>query len=67
MIRVFLADDHTIVRKGVKQLLAEASDIIVCGEASTGHQVLQAMQDIDCDVLVLDIKMPGGGGLEVLQ
>jgi DNA-binding NarL/FixJ family response regulator len=67
MIRVFLADDHTIVRKGVKQILAEASDIIVCGEASTGHQVLQAMQEIGCDVLVLDIKMPGGGGLEVLQ
>jgi DNA-binding NarL/FixJ family response regulator len=67
MVRVYLADDHTLVREGIKQLLDDAGDIIVCGEASTGHQVLQAMQDIDCDVLVLDIKMPGGGGLEVLQ
>jgi two-component system invasion response regulator UvrY len=67
MIRVFVADDHAIVRRGLMQILAEAPDMVVAGEASTGREVLQAMQKHDYDVLVLDIAMPEGGGLEVLQ
>jgi two-component system invasion response regulator UvrY len=67
MIRVLVADDHAVVRRGLMQILAEAPDMVVAGEASTGREVLQAMQKHDYDVLVLDIAMPEGGGLEVLQ
>lgn len=67
MIRVLVADDHAVVRRGLVQILAEAPDMIVAGEASTGREVLQAVWKHDYDVLVLDIAMPEGGGLEVLQ
>ena len=67
MIRVLVADDHAVVRRGVVQILAEAPDMVVAGEASTGREVLQAVWKHDYDVLVLDIAMPEGGGLEVLQ
>jgi len=67
MIRVLVADDHAVVRRGLAQILAEAPDMVVAGEASTGREVLQAVWKHDYDVLVLDIAMPEGGGLEVLQ
>jgi two-component system invasion response regulator UvrY len=67
MIRVFVADDHAIVRKGVAQIVAEALDMVFAGEASTGHQVLRAVHRLDFDVLLLDISMPDGGGMEVLR
>jgi two-component system invasion response regulator UvrY len=67
MIRVLVADDHAVVRRGVVQILTEAPDMVVAGEASTGREVLQAVRKHDYDVLVLDIAMPEGGGLEVLQ
>jgi two-component system invasion response regulator UvrY len=67
MIRVLVADDHAVVRRGLVQILDEAPDMAVAGEASTGHQVLQAVRRCDYDVLVLDIAMPEGGGLEALQ
>jgi DNA-binding NarL/FixJ family response regulator len=67
MIKVFVADDHAVVRRGVLQILEEAPDLVAAGEASTGRQVLQQFQENDYDVLVLDISMPDGGGLEVLH
>ena len=67
MIRVLVADDHAVVRRGVVQILDEAPDMIAAGEASTGREALQAVQKGNCDVLVLDIAMPDGGGLEVLE
>jgi DNA-binding NarL/FixJ family response regulator len=67
MIRVLVADDHAVVRRGVVQILEEAPDMVVAGEASTGRQVLQAVQTHDYDVVLLDIAMPDGGGLEVLR
>jgi two-component system invasion response regulator UvrY len=67
MIRVLVADDHAVVRRGLVQILTEAPDMVVAGEASTGREVLQAVRKHDYDVLVLDIAMPEGGGLEVLQ
>jgi two-component system invasion response regulator UvrY len=67
MIKVLVADDHAVVRRGLVQILTEASDMVVVGEASTGREVLQAVRKHDYDVLVLDIAMPEGGGLEVLQ
>lgn len=67
MIRVLVADDHAVVRRGLLQILEEVPAMVVAGEAATGRQVLQAAQREDYDVLVLDIAMPDGGGLEVLR
>ncbi len=67
MIRVFVADDHAVVRRGVLQILGEAPDMVAAGEASTGREVLQAVRKHDYDVLVLDIAMPDVNGLEVLN
>ena len=67
MIRVLVADDHAVVRRGVVQILDEAPDLVAAGEASSGRQVLQKVQEDDYDVLVLDIGMPDGSGLEVLH
>lgn len=67
MIRVLIADDHPIVRHGIGRLLEAESDLAVAGEASTCAEALQqALQD-DCDFLLLDLNMPGRGGLDVLQ
>jgi len=68
-IRVLIGDDHRIVREGLKQMLAEAPDIEVCAEATTGPDVLGAVQALQghLSVVLLDIAMPGQDGLEVLQ
>jgi len=67
MIRVLVADDHAVVRRGLAHILEEAPDMTLAGEASSGRQVLRAVRQGDYDVLVLDIAMPEGGGLEVLH
>jgi two-component system invasion response regulator UvrY len=67
MIRVLIADDHAIVRQGLKQIVADYADILVAGEASSGQQVLDMVSKNDYDVIVLDITMPGRSGLEVLK
>ena len=67
MIRVFLADDHAIVRAGLKELLTGTGDIEVVGEANNGQQVLAAVRAGDIDVLVLDISMPGRSGVELIK
>jgi two-component system invasion response regulator UvrY len=66
MIRVFVADDHAVVRRGVLQILEDVPDIAVAGEAGSGRETLCGVQATDPDVLLLDITMPEGGGLEVL-
>ena len=67
IIKVLVADDHAVVRRGLMQILEEDATMTPAGEASTGRQVLRAVREEDYDVLVLDIAMPEGGGLEVLQ
>jgi DNA-binding NarL/FixJ family response regulator len=67
MIRVLVADDHAVVRRGLMQILEEAPGMVAAGEASTGREVIQAVRQVPYDVLVLDISMPQGGGLEVLN
>jgi DNA-binding NarL/FixJ family response regulator len=67
MIRVFLADDHTIVRSGIKQLFSTTPDIEVIGEAADGRAALQAMESTECDVLILDLSLPKVNGTEVLR
>ena len=66
-IRVVIADDHPIVRDGLKKLLLLEDDIKVVGEASDGRQVLELMQEHEPDVLLLDLRMPNLDGLSVLQ
>lgn len=66
MIRVILCDDHAVVRRGIRDTLADAVDIEVVGEAGSYAEVREALRTTPCDVLVLDLSLPGRGGLEVL-
>jgi len=66
-LRVLLADDHAIIRDGLKQILADTDDLIVAGEAANGIEVMQQVREKDWDVLVLDISMPGRSGLELIH
>ena len=63
-IRVVVADDHAILREGIKVLLQAQSDIAVVGEAEDGHQAVQRCQELRPDVVLMDIAMPGLGGYE---
>jgi two-component system, NarL family, invasion response regulator UvrY len=67
MIKLLIADDHAIVRKGLKQLVAETADMMVADEASTGYEVLDKVRRNDYAAVVLDISMPGGDGLNILK
>lgn len=67
MTRVLLADDHAIIRDGVKQILADTNDLVVVGEAANGTAVLKMVAEQQFDVVVLDISMPGKNGLELIK
>jgi DNA-binding NarL/FixJ family response regulator len=67
MIKLFLVDDHQLVREGLKQLLEENSDIVIVGEAATGEQVLQKIRKVECDLVLLDISLPDRSGIEILE
>jgi two-component system invasion response regulator UvrY len=66
-IRIIIADDHAIVREGLKQILADSKDIIVTGDAENGVDAIKLVRKNDCDVLLLDISMPDRSGIEVLK
>ena len=65
--RVILADDHAIVRAGIRHILQRTPDIQVMGEASTGTEAIQLVNQLVPDVLLLDIEMPGLNGIEVAR
>ena len=67
MIRVLVADDHTIVREGLKQILAKSGDLAVAGEAADGNDVLKMVREQLWDVLVTDMSMPGRSGIELIK
>jgi DNA-binding NarL/FixJ family response regulator len=67
MIRILIADDHSIVRQGLKQIVSECPGMAVTGEAESGSEALELVRTQDFDVAILDIAMPGRGGLEVLK
>jgi DNA-binding NarL/FixJ family response regulator len=67
VIKLLLADDHTLVRQGLRQYLEMDGDIEVVGEASSGQEVLEQMESKHPDVVVLDLRMPGMDGLEVAR
>jgi two-component system invasion response regulator UvrY len=67
MIKILVADDHTIFREGLKRILAECADVIVADEASNGREVLDKIWKNEYDMVLLDISMPGITGLEALK
>lgn len=67
MIRVLIADDHAIVRQGLKQILAETSDMMVQGEAESGLEAVRMVREGEWHVVLLDISLPDKNGIEVLK
>lgn len=66
-IEVLVADDHAIIRDGIKKILADTPDLIVAGEASNGNEVLEKIRQRDWDLVVLDLSMPGRNGLDLIK
>jgi two-component system invasion response regulator UvrY len=67
MIRVLIADDHAVVRQGLKQILGDTPEMLVAGEAINGQEVLDKVRAETWDVVVLDISMPDHSGLDILK
>jgi two-component system, NarL family, invasion response regulator UvrY len=67
MIKILITDDHAIVRRGLRQILSETSDIIVADEAETAHQLLELLPKKEYGVLILDISLPGRSGFDILK
>ena len=67
MIRILIADDHAIVRHGLKQIVEESGEMRVVAEADSGIDALRKIREIACDVVLLDISMPDMSGIDVLK
>ena len=67
MIRLFIADDHAIFREGLKQILAEQPDFEIVGEATTGDGLVERLGALGCDVVLLDLSMPGRSGIALVR
>jgi DNA-binding NarL/FixJ family response regulator len=67
VIKVLVADDHAVVREGLKQILYEEPDIVEVGEAGSVAEAMRECRDRDWDVLILDITLPDGSGLDILN
>jgi len=66
-VRVILADDHTLVREGIRRIIESQPGCVVVGEAADGNQAIETIRSVAADVLVLDLKMAGREGIEVLR
>ncbi|MGB9716507.1 MAG: response regulator [Thermodesulfovibrionales bacterium] len=67
VIRILIADDHAVVREGIKQILSGTSDMVVVAEARDGYEVVEKLDKDSFDIIILDISMPGKSGLDVLK
>lgn len=67
MTRILIADDHTLVREGLKQILATVTDLVVTGEAIDGDQALARVREAQYDVVLLDMSMPGLSGIDLIK
>lgn len=67
MIKVLVADDHSIIRKGIRQILDDTKDMQVAGEAESGMQAISMSMENDYDLVLLDITLPDKNGIEVLK
>jgi two-component system, NarL family, invasion response regulator UvrY len=66
LIKVLIADDHPVVRLGLRQILADTNDILVGGEAGSAQEVLRLVRDERWDIVLLDISLPGGNGIALI-
>jgi two-component system invasion response regulator UvrY len=66
-IRVFVVDDHAIVRSGLRQVLDECPETVLVGEAGSGAEALEALRRLACDIVIIDISLPDRNGLELLK
>jgi len=67
MIKVFIVDDHELIREGLKKILKDEADIKVVGEAQNGSEAIEKIPGSDCDLILLDMNMPGRSGLELIN
>ena len=67
MIRIVIADDHAIVREGLKRIVSSIDGMDVAGEAADGNEVMQRVRELSFDVLMLDLSMPGRSGMELIK
>jgi DNA-binding NarL/FixJ family response regulator len=67
VIRILIADDHAILRRGLKEILVRELESVECGEAGSAQQVLSEVQSDNWDLLILDVMMPGRSGLDILK
>ena len=67
MIRILIADDHAVVRRGLRQIVADFADLRVAGEAQNAHEVLEHVRSHPYDLLVLDLHLPDRDGLDLLH
>ena len=67
MMKILIADDHAVVREGLKQILSETPDMLVADEANDGQEVLDKVSENQYDIVLLDITMPGRSGLDILK
>jgi two-component system, NarL family, invasion response regulator UvrY len=66
-VRLLIADDHAVVRQGIRQILTDAPEVQVVAEAATGMEALELMRDADIDLVILDLSMPGLSGLDIVR
>lgn len=66
-VRIVLADDHAIVREGLKRIVSDVQDFMVAGEAADGTDVMRIVRSLEFDVLLLDLSMPGRSGMELIK
>ncbi|WP_206422678.1 response regulator [Nocardioides pantholopis] len=67
MIRIVVADDHPVVRDGIRSMLGAVADFEVVGEAASGPEAVARVRETDPDVVVMDLRMPGGGGVDAVR
>ncbi len=67
MLKILVADDHPIVRQGIKQIIADTTDMVVAGEAANGQEVLNAVKEKSYDMILFDIAMPGPNTIDILK
>ena len=66
MYRILLADDHVLIRHGIKNIIKKNEQLVVAGEVSNGKQLMSVLEDSEIDLIILDISMPGIGGMEAI-
>lgn len=67
MIKVFIVDDHELIREGIKQIISQEADIVAVGEAGDGDEMMRKLSSVSCDIILLDLNLPGRNGIELIE